>query len=49
MMQKASYYTTKHYVFTFKNKSFSYQKTAFYNRFTSIFIAHDPTSSHSSL
>lgn len=26
MMQKASYYTPKHYVFTFKNKSFSYQK-----------------------
>jgi|GEM_PF-1389306 hypothetical protein len=49
MMQKASYYTTKHYVFTFKNKSFSYQETAFYNRFTSIFIAHNPTSSHSSL
>lgn len=36
MMQKASYYTTKHYVFTFKNKPFSYQETAFYNRFTSI-------------
>lgn len=26
MMQKASYYTTKHYVFTFKNKSFSGKK-----------------------
>ena len=49
MMQKASYYTTKHYVFTFKNKPFSYQETAFYKRFTSIFIAHNPTSSHSSL
>lgn len=49
MMQKASHYTTKHYVFTFKNKPFSYQETAFYNRFTSIFIAHNPTSSHSSL
>lgn len=49
MMQKASYYTPKHYVFTFKNKPFSYQETAFYNRFTSIFIAHNPTSSHSSL
>lgn len=49
MMQKASYYTTKHYVFTFKNKPFSYQETAFYNRFTSISIAHNPTSSHSSL
>lgn len=49
MMQKASYYTPKHYVFTFKNKPFSYQETAFYNRFTSFFIAHNPTSSHSSL
>lgn len=49
MMQKASYYTTKHYVFTFKNKSFSYQETAYYNCFTSVFIAHDPTFSHSSL
>lgn len=49
MMQKASYYTTKHYVFTFKNKPFSYQETACYNRFTSIFITHNPTFSHSSL
>lgn len=49
MMQKASYYTPKHYVFTFKNKSFSYQKTAYYNCFTSVSIAHSPTFSHSSL
>lgn len=39
----------KHYVFTFKNKSFSYQKTAYYNCFTSVSIAHSPTFSHSSL
>lgn len=35
--------------FTFKNKSFSYQKTAYYNCFTSVSIAHSPTFSHSSL
>lgn len=49
MMQKASYYTPKHYVFTFKNKPFSYQEMVYYNCFTSVSIAHNPTSSHSSL
>lgn len=35
--------------FTFKNKPFSYQETAYYNCFTSVSIAHNPTFSHSSL
>lgn len=42
MMQKASYYTPKHYVFTFKNKSFSYQKTAYYNCFYISFHCTQP-------
>lgn len=33
MMQKASYYTTKHYVFNVQKQVFSYQKTAYYNCF----------------
>lgn len=49
MMQKASYYTPKHCVFTFKNKPFSYQETVYYNCFTLVSIAHNPTFSHSSL
>mgnify|MGYP007053487142 CR=1 FL=1 len=35
--------------FYVQNKSFSYQETAYYNCFTSVSIAHNPTFSHSSL